>query len=97
MKYRSIAAGTALLAAGLIAPPAMAVDCTAQFNPQQREIYSTLSPQKQKRLSSQTNKDGSPASCEFQKGILAMLANYTPDKRNSGFEYLADKMLAKPK
>lgn len=97
MKYRSIAAGTALLMAGLSATPVMARDCTAQFNPRQRDIYSSLSPANQKRLSSQTNKDGSPASCEFQQGILDMLANYSPDKRNAGFKYLADKMLAKPK
>lgn len=97
MKYRLIAVGTALLTAGLFAPPAMARDCTAQFSPSEREIYSSLSPENQKKLASQKNKDGSAASCEFQAGILAMLANYTPDKRNEGFDYLADKMLAKPK
>lgn len=97
MTYRLIAAGMALLTAGLVAPPAMARDCAAQLSPNQREIYSSLSPDNQKRLAAQKNKDGSPASCEFQEGILAMLANYTPDKRNAGFDYIADKMLARPK
>jgi len=97
MKYRSIAAGMALLIAGSFSPAAMAGDCTAQFSPQEREIYSSLSPDNQKMLSSQKNKDGSPASCEFQQGILAMLANYTPDKRNAGFTQIAGKMLVKTK
>ncbi|HJU28477.1 MAG TPA: hypothetical protein VJ718_04870 [Candidatus Binataceae bacterium] len=86
--------GTVLLMAGVSAPPAIAADCMAQFTPRQREVYSSLSPQNQKRLASQKNKDGSPASCEFQKGVLDMLSNFTPDKRNSGFETIAHNMFA---
>jgi hypothetical protein len=38
-------------------------------------------------------KNGRPASCDFQRGLLDLLANYTPDKRDAGFKQIVDKML----
>jgi hypothetical protein len=73
-------------------------DCAGQLNAQQREIYSKLSPENQKIMSSEIKtRQGAPASCEFRGGILDMLANFPPEKRDAGFMQLVNKMLIRQK
>jgi hypothetical protein len=69
-------------------------DCSRQFSAEQRQIYASLSAANQHILSTQIkDKHGQPASCDFQRGLLDILANYTPDKRDADFKQLLDKML----
>jgi len=69
-------------------------DCLPKMTSQQRDIYSHLSPDHQKILTSQLKtRDGKPASCEFRGGLMDMLANFPPEKRDSAFMMLVDKML----
>jgi hypothetical protein len=69
-------------------------DCVAQLNAQQKEIYSKLSPESQKIMSSEIKtRQGAPASCDFRSGMLDMLANFPPEKRDAAFMQLVNKML----
>ena len=84
----------AALIAAMNATAGSADDCTGQFSAEQRQVYSSLSPANQRILNTQIkNKKGEPASCDFQRGLLDILANYTPDKRDADFKQLLDKML----
>jgi len=59
-----------------------------------RQVYASLSATNQHILSTQIkDKNGQPASCDFQGGLLDILANYTPNKRDADFKQLLDKML----
>ena len=69
-------------------------DCSQQFSAEQHQVYASLSAANQHILSTQIkDKSGQPASCDFQRGLLDILANYTPDKRDADFKQLLDKML----
>src|SRR5215469_5486456 len=69
-------------------------DCSRQFSAEQQQVYASLSAANQHILSTQIkDKSGQPASCDFQRGLLDILANYTPDKRDADFKQLLDKML----
>jgi hypothetical protein len=71
-----------------------AEDCGRQFSAEQHQVYASLSAANQHILSTQIkDKNGQPASCDFQRGLLDILANYTPDKRDADFKQLLDKML----
>jgi hypothetical protein len=77
-----------------IATTGTAVECDSQFSPQQRQVYASLSPANQHILTTAIQtKNGEPASCDFQRGLLDILANYTPDKRDAGFKQLLDHLL----
>jgi hypothetical protein len=72
----------------------IAEDCGRQFSAEQHQVYASLSAANQHILSTQIkDKNGQPASCDFQRGLLDILANYTPDKRDADFKQLLDKML----
>jgi len=69
-------------------------DCSRQLSAEQHQVYASLSAANQHILSTQIkDKNGQPASCDFQRGLLDILANYTPDKRDADFKQLLDKML----
>lgn len=72
-----------------------AADCSKQFSAEQRQVYTSLSAPNQHILTTQIkDKNGQPASCDFQRGLLDILANYnTSEKRNADFKQLVDKML----
>ena len=73
-------------------------DCFAQLTAQQKGIYSKLSPESQKILTSEIKtRQGAPASCEFRAGMLDMLANFPPEKRDAAFMQLVNKMLIRQK
>lgn len=93
MRYRLLCAISAMAFA--ISPSlGMADDCLAKLTSQQREIYSHLSADNQKILTSELKtRDGKPASCEFRGGLMDMLANFPPEKRDEGFMMLVNKML----
>ena len=77
-----------------IAGVGRAEDCSQQFSAEQHQVYASLSAANQHILSTQIkDKSGQPASCDFQRGLLDILANYTPDKRDADFKQLLDKML----
>jgi hypothetical protein len=89
--YAMVAIGALLVFA---AASVRAEDCSGQLSAEQREVYASLSAANQHILNSQIkDKSGQPASCEFQGGLLDILANYTPDKRDADFKQLLDKML----
>jgi hypothetical protein len=72
----------------------IADDCVAHLTDQQRQIYSGLSPTSQQVMTTQIKtREGKPASCEFRGGILDMLNNFPPEKRDAAFKQLVDKML----
>jgi hypothetical protein len=71
-----------------------AENCNRQFSLEQRQVYASLSAANQHILDTQIkDKNGQPASCDFQRGLLDILANYTADKRDADFKQLLDKML----
>ena len=77
-----------------IAAGALAEDCSSQFSAEQRKIYESLSTANRQILDTQIkDRNGQPASCDFQRGLLDLLANFTPDKRDAGFKQIVDKML----
>lgn len=91
---------TALIAVIFTFVPSLgfADDCVTQLNAQQREIYSKLSPENQKIMSSEIKtRQGAPASCEFRGGVLDMLVNFPPEKRDAAFIQLVNKMLIRQK
>ncbi|HKV53520.1 MAG TPA: hypothetical protein VJN94_02660 [Candidatus Binataceae bacterium] len=69
-------------------------ECIGQFSAEQHQVYSSLSAANQNILDTQIkDKKGQPASCDFRKGLLDILANYPPEKRDADFKQLLDKML----
>ena len=76
-----------------VAGPGRAENCSKQFSAEQHKVYESLSPANQQILSTQKDKNGRPASCDFQRGLLELLANYSPEKRNAGFKQIVDKQL----
>jgi hypothetical protein len=85
---------TAALIVITIVGAGRAEDCSGQFSAAQRQIYASLSAANQHILNTQIkDKNGQPASCDFQRGLLDILANYTADKRDADFKQLLDKML----
>jgi hypothetical protein len=73
-------------------------DCLPKLTSQQRDIYNHLTPENQKILTSELKtRNGKPASCEFRGGLMDMLANFPPEKRDSAFLMLVDKMLIRQK
>ncbi|HXZ89074.1 MAG TPA: hypothetical protein VEF07_10910, partial [Candidatus Binataceae bacterium] len=65
---------------------------------QQQNIYSHLSAENQKVLTSELKtRDGKPASCEFRGGLMDMLANFPPEKRDDAFKMLVNRMLIRQK
>jgi hypothetical protein len=72
-----------------------AEDCTGQFSADQRQVYSSLSATNQHILDTEikNRKTGDPASCDFRRGLLDILANYPPEKRDADFKQLLDGML----
>jgi hypothetical protein len=93
MRYYLLGAVFALaFSAG--ASTGFADDCLPKLTSQQRDIYTHLSAENQTVLTSQLKtRNGKPASCEFRGGLMDMLANFPPEKRNSAFKMLVDKML----
>ncbi|HXZ87774.1 MAG TPA: hypothetical protein VEF07_04330, partial [Candidatus Binataceae bacterium] len=65
----------AVLAIAIAPSVGRAEDCTAKLTSQQQNIYSHLSAENQKVLTSELKtRDGKPASCEFRGGLMDMLA-----------------------
>jgi hypothetical protein len=90
--YTIVVAGALTLTIGVVA--ARAENCAGQFSSDQRQVYSSLSTANQHVLDTEIkNKAGEPASCDFQRGLLDILANYPPEKRDADFKQLLDKML----
>jgi hypothetical protein len=74
----------------------LAEDCVAKLSSQQHEVYSTLSPAKQQMLMGEIKtRDGGSADCAFRGGMLDIVANFPPDKRDAALQQLVDKMLVK--
>jgi len=97
MRYLLLTALVGLIL-GFVPSPGFAEDCTAQLSAQQKEIYSKLSPESQKIMTSEIKtRQGAPASCEFRAGMLDMLANFPPEKRDAAFMQLVNKMLIRQK
>ncbi len=89
-----VTAALGILIIFAIAPSGGAMDCTSQFSADQRQVYASLSPSNRHILSTQIkDKKGEPASCNFQRGLLDILANYSPDKRDADFKQLLDHLL----
>jgi hypothetical protein len=40
-------------------------------------------------------RDGGSADCDFRGGLLDIVANFPPDKRDAALQQLVDKMLVK--
>lgn len=75
-----------------------AEDCTGKLTSQQQDILSHLSADNQKILTGELKmRDGKPASCEFQGGLMDMLANFPPEKRDDAFKMLVEKQLIRQK
>jgi hypothetical protein len=73
-----------------------AEDCLAKLSSQQHEVYSSLSPAKQHMLMGEIKtRDGGSADCAFRGGLLDIVANFPPDKRDAALQQLVDKMLVK--
>jgi len=91
--YTIVAAGALIVAMGVAAGGAE--DCTSQLSPDQRQVYSSLSAANQHILDTEikNRKTGEPASCDFRRGLLDILANYPPEKRDADFKQLLDGML----
>lgn len=71
-------------------------DCLAKLSGQQHEVYSSLSPAKQHMLMGEIKtRDGGSADCAFRGGLLDIVANFPPDKRDAALQQLVDKMLVK--
>ena len=71
-------------------------DCLAKLSSQQHEVYSSLSPAKQHMLMGEIKtRDGGSADCDFRGGLLDIVANFPPDKRDAALQQLVDKMLVK--
>jgi len=84
----------ALLFIALSAPAGFADDCSGQLSSDQHQVYSSLSATDQHVLDTQIKtRSGQAASCDFRRGLLDILANFPPDKRDAGFQQLLDKML----
>ncbi len=93
MKIYAILPIAALIVA-LCAAAASAEDCMGQFSAGQHQVYASLSAANQHILDTEIkNKSGEPASCDFRRGVLDILANYPPEKRDADFKQLVDKML----
>jgi len=87
-----------VLAIAITASVGHAEDCTAKLTSQQQDIYSHLSAENQKILTGELKtRDGKPASCEFRGGLMDMLANFPPEKRDEGFMMLVNRMLIRQK
>ena len=73
-----------------------AEDCLAKLSSQQHEVYSSLSPAKQHMLMGEIKtRDGGSADCDFRGGMLDIVVNFPPDKRDAALQQLVDKMLVK--
>jgi hypothetical protein len=97
MRYRLLCVISVLAIA--IAPSfGRAEDCTGKLTSQQQDIYSHLSAENQKILTGELKtRDGKPASCEFRGGLMDMLANFPPEKRDGAFIMLVNRMLIRQK
>jgi len=90
--YMIVVVGALILAMGAAA--GRAEDCTSQFSADQRQVYLSLSAANQHILDTEIkNRTGEPASCDFRRGLLDILANYPPEKRDADFKQLLDGML----
>jgi len=97
MKYRLLGA-VAVLSIAIAPSVGRAEDCTGKLTSQQQNIYSHLSAENQKVLTSELKtRDGKPASCEFRGGLMDMLANFPPEKRDDAFKMLVNRMLIRQK
>jgi hypothetical protein len=93
MKIYTIVVVGALIVA-MDAAAGRAEDCAAQFSAEQRQVYSSLSAANQHILDTEIkNRTGEPASCDFRRGLLDILANYPPEKRDADFKQLLNGML----
>jgi hypothetical protein len=93
MKLYTIVVVGALIVA-ISAAAGRAADCAGQLSAEQRKVYSSLSTANQHILATEIkNRTGEPASCDFQRGLLDILANYPPEKRDADFKQLLDKQL----
>jgi hypothetical protein len=90
--YKTALTGALILAMGAVA--GRAEDCSGQFSADSTQVYSSLSAANQQILDTKIkNKAGEPTSCDFKRGLLDILANYPPDKRDADLKQLLDKML----
>jgi hypothetical protein len=90
--YASLSVVALIVAMGSAA--GRAEDCAAQYSADQKAVYSSLSAANQHILDTEIkNRTGEPVSCDFRRGILDILANYSPEKRDAGFKLLLDKQL----
>lgn len=73
-------------------------DCVAKLTSQQHQVYSSLSAANQKFLMGDIKaRDGSLATCEFRGGLLDIVGNFPPDKRDAALTQLVNQMLVKQK
>jgi hypothetical protein len=94
MRYYYLLGAVLALAISAGVSIGFADDCLPKLTSQQRDIYTHLSSENQTILTGQLKtRDGKPASCQFRGGLMDMLANFPPEKRNSAFRMLVDKML----
>lgn len=70
------------------AAAARAEDCSAKLTDDQRKTFASLTPDDQKALVNMKMKNGSPANCDFQAGLLEMLGNFPPEDRAKSFHQL---------
>ena len=90
--YMIVVVGALILAMGAAA--GRAEDCASQFSAGQRQVYLSLSAANQHILDTEIkNRTGEPASWDFRRGLLDILANYPPEKRDADFKQLLDGML----
>lgn len=93
MKYLSI---VAVVLSVVAASSVFAEDCSAKFSPEQQKIYSTLSADSKQTLATGLKmRDGSAPTCEFRAGLMDMMANFPPEKRDAALKQLVEKMLIK--
>jgi hypothetical protein len=72
----------------LAAAVACAEDCSAKFTDEQRKTFASLTPDDQQTIVKMKMKNGAPANCDFQAGLLEMLGNFPPEDRAKSFHQL---------
>ncbi len=67
---------------------ARAEDCAIKFTDQQRKTFASLTPDDQQAVVKMKMKNGAPANCDFQAGLLEMIGNFPPEDRAKSFHQL---------
>ena len=67
---------------------ARAEDCAAKLTDEQKKTFASLTPDDQQAIAKMKMKNGEPANCDFQAGLLEMLGNFPPEDRAKSFHLL---------